>query len=617
MTPPYRPVREWHRKGHDGHAPARDTPSARRVAGTNGYDVALRSQAKVWGVTLLDESRETLSRTASGAKVPSAWVRARGLLYGKDPVVGWCAALVVAGIAFVFRVWHLGQPRQFEFDETYYAKDAWSLLHFGYPRDYVDGANDQVLDGTTTGIWKDSPEMLVHPEVGKWMIAIGIKLMGMDPTGWRISSAVVGALMVLVIVRVARRLTGSTLLGCVAGLLLAFDGLEFVLSRLALLDIFLAFFTLCAVAAMINDRDWFRSRLADRLTEQAKGWGPWVLWRPWLLVSGICWGLAIGSKWTAAYPLAAFGIMVWLWSAGARRSFGVRWATVRSAVADGVPAFLHLAPVALAVYVLSWTGWLIHANVYEEHLSSTQYTQYTGQGHCGGDKNETYISDFPDTSARWPTATEPDATGLGEVVQSLRSLWYYHQDVYTFHTHFLNCAKHIYQSNPAGWLLLNKPVGVAADTGIEPGDRGCPTDAQPDCLKQVILLGNPMVWWGGALATLFALLMWVGTRDWRFGVPVVGVLSTWLPWFLYNDRPIFSFYAIVTLPFLVLAAALAIGKIIGSSPGPSRRRTIGVVVAGTYVVLVIVNFAWFWPIYTNQLLTHQAWLDRIWFQRWI
>jgi hypothetical protein len=35
------------------------------------------------------------------------------------------------------------------------------------------------------------------------------------------------------------------------------------------------------------------------------------------------------------------------------------------------------------------------------------------------------------------------------------------------------------------------------------------------------------------------------------------------------------------------------------------------------VVLVLLNFAWFWPIWTNGLLTHSEWLDRIWFSRWI
>lgn len=583
-------------------------------------------------MTVIDGSTErdgelvSLSRTASGEEFPTAWQRARSRLRGRDPVTGWVATLTVTALALVMRLWHLGTPREFEFDETYYAKDAWSLLHFGYARTWADKANEQILAGHTAGSVQDSPEMVVHPEVGKWLIALGEKAFGMDPFGWRIASAVVGALMVLVMVRLVRRMTGSTLVGVAAGLLLSFDGLQFVLSRLALLDIFVAFFTLCGVSCAVADRDWFRERLARRLEGPGharrdtaapvdrRGWGPRVLWRPWLLASGLSWGLAVGTKWTALYPLAAFGVLVLVWSAGARRSFGIRLPLLKSAVVDGVPAFVHLVVVAALVYTVSWTGWLMHADAYEQTLSSTQYTQYAGHGHC--DK-QTYVSDDPDTTARWPTATEPDAHGLGEVTQSLRSLWYYHQDVWTFHTHFLNCATHVYASSPSGWLILNRPVGVSATTGIAPGDQGCTAPEGSDCIKQVLLLGTPLLWWGGVVALLLGAALWLGARDWRFGVAVVGAAATWLPWLLYDDRPIFSYYAIVTLPFLVLAVALAMGKLIGHDAGPSRRRTVGVVVSGAYLVLVIANFAWFWPIYTDGLLTHSSWLDRIWFQRWI
>ncbi|SDD98518.1 dolichyl-phosphate-mannose--protein mannosyltransferase [Nocardioides lianchengensis] len=551
----------------------------------------------------------------TGLVVPTAWQRATGRVRGEDPLIGWTASIGIALLALFLRLWRLGSPKEFEFDETYYAKDAWSLLHHGYVRSYVEDANEQILAGQTGGQWKDDPSMVVHPEVGKWLIALGEKAFGMDPFGWRVSAAVAGALMVLVMCRLVRRMTGSTLLGCTAGLLLSLDGLQFVLSRLALLDIFLALFTLMAVTCLVNDRDWFRARLARELTAPVTdGWGPVraVLWRPWLLAGGVCFGLAIGTKWTALYPLAAFGLLAWLWSAGARRTFGVRWAVLRSAVVDGLPAFGYLVGVGLVVYVATWTGWLVHADQYEEHLSQTQYTTFVS-GHCAD--GDLVVDEKNDD--QWPTATEPDAGGLGEVRQSLHSLWNYHQDVFTFHTHFLNCSSHQYASKPSGWLLLNRPVGVAADTGIQPGTRGCDAPAGSDCLRQVLLLGTPTIWWGGIVALLFAVVAWVGGRDWRFGVAVVGTASTWLPWLLYDDRPIFLFYAVVTLPFVVLALTLTMGRLIGPDRVPTRRRTVGVVVSGSFVVLTLLNFAWFWPIFTNGLLTHGEWLDRIWFARWI
>jgi len=443
------------------------------------------------------------------------------------------------------------------------------------------------------------------------LIALGEKAFGMDPFGWRIASAVVGALMVLVMVRLARRVTGSTVLGCVAGLLLCFDGLHLVLSRLALLDIFVAFFVLCGVACLVNDRDWFRVRL-DRLAPDGvrEGFGPVrrALLRPWLLLAGVSFGLAVGTKWTALFPMAAFGLLAWAWSCGARRSFGVRRPVLRSALVDGVPAFFQLVGVALLVYVATWTGWLVNAHHYEDHLSSTQYTRYDHQEGCKA------VSAGDD---RWPSAAEPDAAGVGEVVQSLHSLWNYHQDVYAFHAHFLNCSDHTYQSRPSGWLLLNRPVGVEAEVDIKPGTQGCDAPRGSDCIRQVILLGTPALWWGGTLALVFAVVMWVGRRDWRYGLAVVGAASTWLPWLMYDDRPIFLFYAVLVLPFLVLALTLTMGTLIGSSSAPSNRRTVGVVVSGSFFVLVLLNFAWFWPIWTDGLLTHSEWLDRIWFDRWI
>ena len=218
---------------------------------------------------------------------------------------------------------------------------------------------------------------------------------------------------------------------------------------------------------------------------------------------------------------------------------------------------------------------------------------------------------------QWPTATEPDADGLGEVVQSLRSLAYYHHDVYIFHTAFLNDATHPYSSMPSGWLLLNTPVGVDAQNDIKPGAQGCEAPADSTCQRQVLLLGNPVIWWGGSLALLWGLAMWVGARDWRYGVAIAGVASTWLPWLQYDDRPIFLFYAIAILPFLVLALTLALGQLVGSQRGPSPRRTAGVIVAGSFMILTILAFAWFWPIWTDVLLTRGEWVDRMWFSRWI
>jgi dolichyl-phosphate-mannose--protein O-mannosyl transferase len=133
----------------------------------------------------------------------------------------------------------------------------------------------------------------------------------------------------------------------------------------------------------------------------------------------------------------------------------------------------------------------------------------------------------------------------------------------------------------------------------------------------VLLLGTPALWWGAALAFLYAIWAWLARRDWRFGLVVVGVVSTWLPWIRYDDRPIFSFYAISILPFTVIGLTLALGVLMGGPRASSTRRLWGTTVAGAFVVLVVLNFAWFWPVFTGELITTPDWLQRIWFKAWI
>ena len=96
------------------------------------------------------------------------------------------------------------------------------------------------------------------------MMAFGQWTFGLTPFGWRFSAAVIGTLAILLLARIVRRMTRSTMLGCVAGLLLALDGLELVLSRTAILDIFLMFWVLAAFGLLVIDRDRTVARLARR-----------------------------------------------------------------------------------------------------------------------------------------------------------------------------------------------------------------------------------------------------------------------------------------------------------------------------------------------------------------
>jgi dolichyl-phosphate-mannose--protein O-mannosyl transferase len=454
------------------------------------------------------------------------------------------------------------------------------MLKVGYAQDYVEGADKRIASGDLTGLFETGqPTQIVHPEAGKWMIALGEWAFGMDSFGWRISAAVVGALTVLVLARMVRRLTGSTVIGCLAGLLLALDGAHMVLTRLALLDGFLTFWIVCAVACLVADHDWMSARI-DRYRPI----------RPWQLLAGFCLGLACGTKWSGVYVLAVFGLAAVGWEVVARRRYRRtvsephrilrRRSWISMTLAVGVPAFITLVGVAVVVYVATWTGWLINHDVFAERF---------GQGY--GD------------AAPWGS-TNP-----------LWELWKFHLMTYDFHATdaYLEAQTHTYQSRAWGWLALDRPVSVAVNTKV-PADQ-CGAAAGSSCMRETLILGNPAVWWPALAASVTAPVAWVARRDWRWSVPVLGILATWVPWLFVLDRPIFSFYAVASLPFMIVALCLAFDL---SRRHLTPRGRYGVWLAGgALVTAVVVGFWYFFPIWTYDLIPYDAWRDRMWFSRWI
>ncbi|WP_432482788.1 dolichyl-phosphate-mannose--protein mannosyltransferase [Kineococcus esterisolvens] len=506
---------------------------------------------------------------------------------------GWLPLLVVTLIGGFLRFWRLGEPHQLVFDETYYVKQGYSLLQHGVElrNDASIPTPDALFTAGTPDVFGTEGDFVVHPPVGKWMIGLGQWLFGVDSSfGWRFAAALVGTLSILVLGRVARRLFRSTVLGVTAAVLLATDGLHFVESRTSLLDVFLSWWVLVAFACLLVDRDRARERLARAVAEHgAGGLGPRLGWRPWRLAAGVSLGLACGVKWSGLYVLAVFGLVTVLWDAGARRAVGVRSWLPAAAWRDGVPAFLAMVPVAVAVYVAGWAGWF---------ASDDGWDRQWGAQH--------------------------PSSGVGDLVpDALRGLWHYHQQAYAFHVGL--DSPHPYSANPWSWLVQGRPTSFFYEDPVL-GEDGC-TVAQ--CSKAITSLGTPVLWWAGVAALVVLLWCWALRRDWRAGAVLAGYAATYLPWFQYQQRTIFTFYAVVLVPFVVLGVVYVLGLVLGPDPGTavlrggkgveaalSRRRR-GALAAGVVVVGCVACFAFFWPIYTAEVIPYEEWQRRMWLPSWV
>jgi dolichyl-phosphate-mannose-protein mannosyltransferase len=489
-------------------------------------------------------------------------------------VWGWIGPLLVTAFGTFLRFNRLSVPPSIVFDETYYVPDALGILKFGTEHNYSSHRNALLARGDPH-IFTRGGEFVAHPPFGKILIAAGEWLFGLTPFGWRFAAAVVGSLSILMIARIARRMTRSTLLGCVAGLLLSVEGLEFVMSRTALLDIFLMFWVLAAFGCLVIDRDRARARLADAMQQRPPDdAGPGLGVRWWRVLGGVCLGLACATKWNGIWYVPAFAALAVAWDVGARRAAGLPRYVYGGLVRDGRWAFVSLIAVPAVAYVAAWSGWLFTSTGYDRNWA-VQHGIHT------------------------------------PVISALVSLYEYNKAILHFDTTLT--SHHPYESQPWSWLVISRPVSYYY-AAPKFGQDGCRV---AHCSQEVLAIGTPMIWWVAIATLVICVAWWLTQRDWRAGAVLVGVAAGWLPWFLFLSRTKFYFYAVVFDPFLVLSITLCLGLLIGPARASAPRRAVGAAVTGAYLLAVLLNFYYLYPVMAAKVIPYSSWLARMWFSSWI
>lgn len=501
--------------------------------------------------------------------------------------LGWIAPTLVLAIAAVLRFWALGWPHTLVFDEIYYVRDAISQLAHGYPTTWPDAEPD--MSGERATAFTAEAANAVHPPLGKWLIGIGILIFGPGSGwGWRSAVAVAGVLTVAIVMRTGWLLSRSLVVACLAGLLLAIDGVHVVLTRVGLLDGFLTLFIALGALCVVQDQLAVARRDATRAAIPVT-WG-----RPWMLAAAATFGAAAAIKWSGLYPLAFFLVFVTVRDLLARRRSSAPRPWLDAAAQAWILAVLAL-PLAALVYLASWVGWITTAG---------------GWGRIPG--------------VPWFTA-----------------LINYHREMLGWHGTL--SAPHPFQSNPLTWPLALRPTAMYEERWTE----GCPWN---ECVAGITPLPNPIVTWGGVIALV--VLAWLAARALRAGklvgsaaepqrtnAPIMlpltasvgfvltGYLSGWLPWVATVSRPaVFQFYAVVLTPFSALGLALLIGILCRFATLPAPQNTLFAVspdelqgrrIAAALFVLVAVLLAiLFFPVWSGQPIADWFWQAHMWLPGW-
>ena len=285
---------------------------------------------------------------------------------------------------------------------------------------------------------------------------------------------------------------------------MALDGFHLVLSRTALLDIFLLLFVLAAFAALVIDRDttgarWLRAsrtgstrpeRVARRMPAACRGGGS---------LAGVLSGCASRSSGAAVYFVPVF----------VAADAGVGGAAPAARSASRAPGrhparrggWVGLSAVPGPADATSRAG--------PAGSSPTRLLPALARRHR------------PVRAAGHRRAAEPVALPPGGVQLPQRP----------------RPSTHIYQSWPWQWLLLGRPVAFYWSNKA--------TAARPAAPREILLLGTPLLWWSFLPALVGAGLAWrrparlAGVRDPCSWPPACCPGSTTR----YQGRTMFSFYA--------------------------------------------------------------------------
>jgi len=232
-----------------------------------GYTIFIIVKGKIKKVTIIERFLKKLENMSLSPE--STMIKFPKIALSKSGARKWLWVIII--FAFVTRVGWLASPKSEYFDEVYHAFTAKLILH---------------SDPKAWEWWNPNPEGFAyewtHPPLAKLGMALGMKIFGETPLGWRFPGAILGAVSVFLIYKIAKELFNDEPLALMSAAFFSLDGLTLTMSRIGMNDMYLLTFVLASIYFFLKKKDF---------------------------ASAVMFGLAISSKWSAAWAVPVFGIL--------------------------------------------------------------------------------------------------------------------------------------------------------------------------------------------------------------------------------------------------------------------------------------------------------------------
>ncbi|MBR0081451.1 MAG: phospholipid carrier-dependent glycosyltransferase [Clostridia bacterium] len=487
------------------------------------------------------------------------------------------------------------------FDEIYHARSAYEIV--------TD--DDLYFEGLSVGVTdfsyvKDNGYSIyewTHPMLGKMLIAVGIRLFGMTPFGWRFTGTLFGVLMLGVLYVLAKRILRSTPYAALATGLFAVDCMHYTQTRIATIDVYALFFTLLMLLFML-----------DYLAANRKG-EPFAKQMVPLGLCGLAFGLGAASKWTCLYTGAGLAVLFF-------GNFIVRCVEIireRSnarIVINPVPMLPVLYAIgAFAVffiakvsnpsggllfrikYDMEWYNLILSEAFWISMLMLTVLaivSAFLFRLWCKGKTVDlrwnqqimtlvlccVFFIVIPALiyyASCYSFFLSENRTTLAE---QLRCIHQKQISMYSYHANL--DATHLCQSEWYQWPLAEKSVWFYYNSSPKGGVTN-------ELISNISSTGNPAVWYAAAFGAVLMAVQWFLRKEYakrpELWVVIVGVVSGLLAW-RFVSRCVFLYHYFSAFPFVLLAAVYFLSELEKKHPQLKNVKWIWLGIAGAVFLLM-------------------------------
>ena len=215
---------------------------------------------------------------------------------------------------------------------------------------------------------------------------------------------------------------------------------------------------------------------------------------PPLIISGIFWGMAISTKWTATYIGLGMGIIYLI-------KFILGKKLDLKLLGWSILAFII---VPLSIYILSYIPIIKNPN---------HEVTYTYQYQDPNDK----LAYFDDSSIYSQTTENNTTTVTYKVkITDIKSFIEYQKIMYTYHSRLTD--SHTYSSKWYEWPIIKRPLWYYI--GRFDNDK----------IGTIACMGNPAIWYVGILTTILTTIYGILKKEKESLILIVMILATWLPY---------------------------------------------------------------------------------------